>query len=763
MDRPFYNTLRSIFLVLLTPVMLQAQIQVTNTLTPVQLVENVLVGSGVTATNITVNGSAANAGTVQASATYFNQNGTTFPIYDGVLLTTGRGTVAIGPNNQAGADDNSGTLSVNDADMDAIAAADVENGIVVEFDFVATGNQLEFKYIFGSEEYPEFAPPNSSAFNDVFGFFLSGPGISGPYANGAVNIATIPGTTTPVSINNVNAITNNTYYVNNAAGLAYGTAIQYDGTTITMTAFSELICGETYHIKLGIANVGDEGWDSGVFLEAGSFTTNPVQFSFSTFTNDNTIYEGCNQTGELIFTRAGCGNENDTLVAYITYGGTAINGVDYNLLEDSVVLIPGVDTVVWIIDPIEDGLAEGIETIEIEVMTIVTITGDTLYGTGIFYINDQPELILQAHDATYYCLQHDTQITSTVTGGIAPYEYLWDHGDTTATTHVDINENGVTTYILTVTDACGYTATDTAYLTMNQTLAIDTILSTPATCLPIGTVSIQSFPYGAHLQNPGNPTSYNLTFDWTYENDTLITFPNQSALEDLPGGWYYIELTDNVINCTVSDSVFVDVVDVPIAVLNADPGAGCAPLGVTFTNQSQNSNQYFWNFGDGTTTTTSDLSSVSHTFNQTSIVQLVASNGDVTCNDTVEVVVDIVVCGCTDPTAVNYNIAAVIDDGSCIYPTPTVDAPNVITINGDNVNDFYFLKTEYAASIELTIVDRWGMVVFEGMGSQSSPPIWDGKDKSGNTVTEGVYFYKYIVTGQLGDVLEGHGFITVVH
>ena len=160
---------------------LNAQISVQNTMTVQDLVENVLVGTGVTATNITVNGSAANALVVQPAASQFDQNGTTFPISNGVLLTTGAGGVAVGPNNSGSLSNSAGTLLINDPDMDAISSANLTNGIIIEFDFVATGNQLEFNYLFGSEEYHEFAPPNGGV-NDVFGFFLSGTGIAGPYS-----------------------------------------------------------------------------------------------------------------------------------------------------------------------------------------------------------------------------------------------------------------------------------------------------------------------------------------------------------------------------------------------------------------------------------------------------------------------------------------------------------------------------------------------------------------------------------------------------
>lgn len=731
----------------------QTTITYQNTLSPQNLVDNVLLGFGVTASNVTFNG---NPGTnVAVNARSFNA--TNFPFSQGVYIRT------------AG-----GSLVSSDPDLNAISTNTVTNGGILEFDFVAAGNNLSFNYMFASAEYPTYV---CSQFNDVFGFFISGPGISGPYSNDAINVALIPGGTIPVTINTVNSgnagpsynpatcaaqdpnwQSNSVYYTTQYANYS---GEGYNGGTVSLPAEISLQCGETYHIKIAVANVGDQGFNSGVYLEANSFISDAIQVVVASVTGDTTVYEGCTEAS-IYFIRPQS-QTSDTLIVPYQVGGTATMGVDYNNLPNPIIFLPGEDTVIVTITPYADGIPDNGETIIITA-EIVNPCGDTIVSTGTLVILDSVVLDLDYINPTVFCISDSVPVGVSATGGFPPYTFEWSNGDTGDSTYLATLDSvqGSIEYYVTATDECGYTGTDTVIVTVNQTLHIDTLISTPANCLPVGTISTYSFPYGAHLQNPSNPTSYNLTFDWTYENDTLLTFPNQSALENLPGGWYYLELTDNVINCTVSDSVFVDVVDIPMAVVTGDPGAGCSPLEVTFSNASENSNQYFWDFGDGNTTVTNDLSSVNHTFDETSVVQLVASNGDINCNDTTTILIEIVTCGCTDPTAVNYNLAAVIDDGSCIYPIPTVDAPNVVTINGDNVNDFYFLHTEHAASIQLTIVNRWGIVVFDGNGSQNDPPMWDGRDKAGNDVDEGVYFYTYKVTGQLGDELEGHGFITVV-
>lgn len=722
---------------------LNAQITVQNTMTVQDLVANVLVGTGVTATNITVNGSAANALVVQPAASQFDQNGTAFPIANGVLLTTGAGGVAVGPNNSGSLSNPGGTILINDPDMDAISSANLTNGIIIEFDFVATGNQLEFNYLFGSEEYHEFAPPNGGV-NDVFGFFLSGTGIAGPYTNGAVNIATIPGTTTSVSINNVNMITNQTYFQDNVGGLAYGNAIQYDGTTTLLTAFSELICGETYHIKLGIANAMDQGWDSGVFIEGGSFTTNPVEFSFNSYSSNDTISEGCSQFANLVFTRAGCGNENDSLVAYITYGGTANMGVDYNLLGDSVLLVPGIDTVIWQINPFEDGLIEGPESIELTIMSVL-INGDTIYSSATFYIDDVPPFNVSAPDHNVQCLKDSVEVYAVPNGGYPPYIYSWSNGETDSSFYFHPPTNGSTNFIVTLTDACGYTAIDTSTVVMNQTLQIDTMISYPSSaCDPTGAVS--GFASGM----TGTPY-----YNWTGPGPNSPNFIDATVWQNLSPGWYYFTVTDDV--CSVNDSIMIDTEPGAVASGAASPNYGCAPLNVTFTNNSQNATSYEWDFGGGNIVNTNNTNPINQTLLNSVVVRLIAFDSQ-GCPDTTYIPVTVDPCGCTDPLATNYNPIASIDDGSCVYPTPIVVAPNVFTPNGDNENDLFELDHQFAVEIELVIVNRWGNIMYESTGPN---PVWDGKAGS-NDAAEGTYFYKYRAVGAGGDEITGHGFVQLI-
>lgn len=143
---------------------LSAQITTQNTLTPAQLIQDVLAGPGVVITNVKYNNSAANANVIQGNALSFTSP--TFPFSSGIFMRTNGGT---------------GTVTY-DPDLGAIASNTVTNGCIIEFDFVPLGDSVSFKYMFASSEYPTYV---CSGFNDAFGFFISGPGISGPYSNGA--------------------------------------------------------------------------------------------------------------------------------------------------------------------------------------------------------------------------------------------------------------------------------------------------------------------------------------------------------------------------------------------------------------------------------------------------------------------------------------------------------------------------------------------------------------------------------------------------
>ncbi len=251
----------------------QAQLIVTSAdsiqeCTPEWLVKHVLLESGVTVSNVKFNGSSK---VIDCNSIGYFETGnspTNLGIESGLILATGGVSVAVGPNNDEGKIVRTTCDEYFDESLAALTLDpdSVYDMSVLEFDFVPWDKEVSFNYVFASEEYLEWV---GTFYNDVFGFFVSGPNPEGGYYDNQ-NMALIPGTDETVSINSVYTQHNSQYYVNNANG----ETIQFDGFTTVLNVSFKVVPLETYHIKMGICDVGDIDWDSGVFLEAHSFMSN---------------------------------------------------------------------------------------------------------------------------------------------------------------------------------------------------------------------------------------------------------------------------------------------------------------------------------------------------------------------------------------------------------------------------------------------------------------------------------------------------------
>ena len=244
-------------------------LQVTSSTDASQLV-NAILGSGVTevGTPTLVGQSDAN-GAQQGlfSTTGPNILGTGFD--QGILLTSGYASNVVGPNESSF--QSQAWNSAGDTDLDTLTGGTTHDANSLIFNFTVDPNvsQLGFNYVFGSEEYNEFV---GSPFNDGFGFYVDGN-----------NVAVLPGSGDTVSINNVNSGKNSTFYRDNSlSDFPNGAPIntELDGLTTVLYAdvFHSLDPNKSVHqIKLVIADTGDTGYDSAVFIQGSSFgsTTPP--------------------------------------------------------------------------------------------------------------------------------------------------------------------------------------------------------------------------------------------------------------------------------------------------------------------------------------------------------------------------------------------------------------------------------------------------------------------------------------------------------
>lgn len=703
------------------------------TLTPQQMVQNVLVGNGVQVFNITFSGDPNQIGT-------FNSNGSNIALPSGIVMSSGDVATLVPTGNPS--TDYSGP---GDADILATAQSVTTNpqaglinstndAAILEFDFIPAGDSVKFNFVFGSEEYTTWI---NTQYNDAFGFYLSGPNPAGGNYT-STNLALVPNTTLPITISTIHPGFNSQYYIGTPVGHSF------NGITTPLEIAFAVSCGQVYHFKFAVADCVDGILDTGVFLEGSSFTSDAVDVTVATVSGDTTIVEGCTDAN-FIFTRP-LSQLSDTLIVNYTIGGDAIMGTDYNNLINPITFLPGEDTVIINLSPIQDGLNEGFESVTITV-ELINACGDTIFSSGTIYIGDGPILNITETNPTVLCASDSVLISATASGGYAPYTYQWSYANQTGdTAYVPILQNGTIDVYVTATDQCGFSGTDTVTVTMNQTLAIDTMAMVNTNfCANTGVV------WGLAVGQTGQPQ-----FNWAGPSPSSTYTIDASVMQNLPAGMYVFTVTDDV--CSVTDSIQVGTDPGPIADFSQSVLSGCDPLNVAFTNESQNATSFAWTFGNGNTANVNDLSTQNQTYSTDATIMLVAFAG--VCSDTAYAAVDVSVCGCMDPIALNYNPFATVDDGSCVFPTPTVSAPNVFTPNGDASNQVFELTTTNAVKIDIVISNRWGnkMVEKSGIGSSIS---WDGT-VNGMPASEGVYFYQYTVYGVQGDELKGHGFVQLI-
>lgn len=442
-----------------------SQINVSNSApynTPQNLVQNVLLGGGVVASNFTYNGDPLQIG-------FFNGTNSNIGLDSGIVLCsddiatikpTGLGSFLTAPI--TGEPD---LLSVANLVPSLIGqtftVSSVEDVAILEFDFIPYSDTVSFRYTFGSDEYLTYI---NSSFNDVFAFFISGPGITGPYSSpaafpgGAKNIAVVPNSAPPlpITISSVQPSLNGQYYIDNPNQNTVG----LNGFTSVFTAVSGVTCGETYHIKLALADGSDGSLKSAVFLEAGSFSSNGMVISAkpsysNNTTGDTLLYEGCGDV-TVTLVRGGDLTSQDTVRFEVT--GTAINGVDYSNFPDSVVFVPGQDSLQITFSPLTDNLVENGEFMNIQVKGDTTKCGYKLQKLTLYLYDPIPLTLSAIHD-TLDCAVGFAEAAVKVVTGAPGFTYNWSNGTNNTSDNfgdtIFVSPTLTSHYIVTVTDGCG--------------------------------------------------------------------------------------------------------------------------------------------------------------------------------------------------------------------------------------------------------------------------------------------------------------------
>ena len=563
-----------------------AQLTVNDNITVTQLVQN-LIGKGAVVSNVKMNCPDSGYGS-------FNGTNANLGLKDGILLTTGKAKVAVGPNNITNAEKRNGK-EFADPDLTKIVADAIYDPCILEFDIIPSCDKLNMKYVFGSEEYPDFVCSNK---NDVFGFFITGPNPKGGNYTGQ-NIALIPGTSIAVAINSVNSGTvGGAGNAANCTSLAYssfyfnnnnGTSVQYNAFTKPLTANVDVVACQKYHIKIAIADAGDEGYDSGVFLSNQGLECDSVPVVKIT-ANATTI----------------CPGESVTLNASgaTSYAWSPPAGLS-STSGSTVIASPTATTKYYVTAA---GLAGCASTTAKDSITItVKSCGFALTATG-----------------GTICEGNCADLTALAVGS-STYTYSWSHGLTGAGP-VKACPTETTTYTVTATDNNGGTATATALVTVNP----KPLITVPSSSICIGKT--------AGLTAGGNAT----TFTWS--NGSLS---NSIEVQPTTTTSYTVTGT-NANGCSNTATATVRVNELPAANAGSDITI-CPGLSTTLT--ASGGITYLWSPSSGLNTSTGATVIASPSVVTQYIVTVTDSN---TCskNDTVTVAVAAAVVGTVSPDAV---------------------------------------------------------------------------------------------------------------
>ncbi len=669
-----------IFSTILLSVLGYGQLQVTQNLTPAQLVVQELIGYGVTVSNITYTGD------LQAIGKFANGGTTNIGLLSGVLMTTGKASIAIGPNNLTNAGfNNSGS---SDPQLANLVSATINDAAVLEFDFIPIADTVKFRYVFGSDEYPEFA---NSSYNDVFGFFISGPNPNGGTYNN-LNMATLPNSTTPVSINNVNATNNSSYYIDNSNGYT----IQYDAFTVVLEAWTVVTPCMTYHFKAAIGDAADGIYDSGVFLESGSFSTNAVQVS-TNFTIPGAIQkciEGCNNAEIKV--------QLPKILAYPytvyidTMWGTATNGVDFAQIPDSIVVPAGQQQASLILAPYVDYNTEGQEN-----WNIIFQTSPCTMDTVTIPIIDYTPIEFTKH-------QNDTMVCSDslllnvypTFGWPNSYTYTWTPSSSVTNSGTASSwamPPQTTQYIIGISDSSGCpTVYDTINVEVNPKVLTSFIPDIFQGCEPLDVVFTD-------MSSPN-------IVDWEWHFGDGDTSKTQNPAHTYSAGKYDVTLIATAASGCQGELTVTNLINswpLPDANFYLSPSVTTIEMpSIDFINTSQGGNSWLWKFGDGTSSTTENPN---HTYTEDGEypVWLIVTSDK----------------GCID--SVLYYANVIVDE---------IEVPNVITPNGDGANDKFEIKNiDKLESSYLRIYNRWGTLIYSSKNYKND---WDG-----DGAADGVYFW----------------------
>ena len=710
-----------------------AQMNISQAMTPTQYVNNVLLGEGVIATNVSFTGQMDQIG--------YMTDGMLIGLESGIILSTEVATnpascVLVNCDFCVSPGIEPDLLSVANSVPPLIGETFVVNSVndvcILEFDFQPSGDFVSFNYIFGSNEYEAW---ENSQYNDIFAFFLSGPGIDGPYASpagfpdGAVNIAQVPNTdpSLPVTISSVNGLINTEYYINNQGSTE---APCITGYTVPFTASYPVSCGLTYHIKLAIADGSDDWLESIVILEEGSFGS-PIPTEYEATAapecdpdplDDILIYCAWEDCGTSTITIS-----RPCLVPSVYPFAFEINvdplseasfTDDIEGLPESAVIPIGEYEIALSFEVPQDYIDEGTEELILHI-----VSGTTQSALSIFIYDTPPLEAITPEVVTVLCDEFETVCVELIQDPLLEYppvSYNWtingvDFGNEECIEHTSLTTHLMEIYIRDGCDRDMYLQTifEVPYESLEIVMPNDTLLCNGADAILELGISAGQPPYQILWNN--------------FIDDEL-----SHTVSPPVGTTYEVTVVDNC-NYIIEGSTRVDVETVEATIVRYDQGDDSYEFDVlTFPEEPfLGAFNFVWDFGDGTSGYERALTHDYEGLDEYDAVVTVTTNN-----------------GC-------FDVASVHLYGSVILYIPTAFTPN-----NDGLNDAFTIVGRQIESFELIIYNRWGDIVYT---STSLEDAWMGNiNGGGHFAPDGMYQWVIKVQGFDVDAEEMRGVVNLL-
>lgn len=530
-------------------------------------IHNWLVGDGVYVFNVKFNSDDSTKFTYDNIGYFYSNGYLGLQMDSGVVITTGKCEFAKGPNSQ-GSGSMAGSKSKADNALKNWLSSTMGNTSAVttcgyiDFDFVSISPFVTVNYCFGSEEYPEFV---CSSFNDSFLFLITGPDPNSPTLQSRTwNCAIIPHTVStahPDGISvTINAVNNGSvgssgsssqngcyldyseFYVDNSTTNVKG--VQYDAYTQKLSANAKLVPCAVYHMHIAVCNLGDSGYDSGVFMEKKSFNSPSAEVQLSHREADT-----LERSQKIVLPLTLDSTDYDWAGVSVQFGGQAVIEQDYTVTTDSgKVLSPTHNT--FVLDKKPHSLTftgtptadlSQPKTIELYLSSMLCTEHPELktYDT-IRYLLMEDDLLRLRHDTI---IGYDTchQVGVEVALGTPPFSFHWEPEDGIDFPYQQYSTATITQstlYKVSASDAKGHTDTTEIYVQ----IVPKSDIAAPEAVAPVVYPNPTSGPINVDMHGPVEVVVYNaqgvqVYSQWrTGESETI-------SIDGLPSGIYTVQIT----------------------------------------------------------------------------------------------------------------------------------------------------------------------------------------------------------------------------